>query len=66
VLAALEAIHLLVESLDAYFGNVCELDIIYHQQKALFMVDEMFAAGELMEPSKRVVSAYMEHLDAQE
>jgi AP-2 complex subunit sigma-1 len=28
-LAYLEVIHLFVESLDDYFGNVCELDLVY-------------------------------------
>ena len=29
-LAYLEAIHLFVEVLDQFFGNVCELDLVFH------------------------------------
>ena len=32
-LSHLELIHLFVETLDKYFGNVCELDIVFHFQK---------------------------------
>ena len=32
-LSVLEAIHHLVESLDKFFGNVCELDLIYNFHK---------------------------------
>lgn len=32
-LAYLEAIHLFVEVLDAYFGNVCELDLVFNFYK---------------------------------
>ena len=32
-LAHLEAIHLFVEVLDTFFGNVCEMDIIFHFAK---------------------------------
>ena len=32
-LSILEALHHFVESLDKYFGNVCELDLIYNFHK---------------------------------
>lgn len=32
-LACLEAIHLFVEVLDAFFGNVCELDLVFNFYK---------------------------------
>ena len=32
-LATLEFIHALVETLDKYFGNVCELDLIFNFHK---------------------------------
>lgn len=32
-LASLEFIHLLVEVLDNYFGNVCELDLVFNFHK---------------------------------
>ncbi|KAH8043361.1 hypothetical protein JL721_13160 [Aureococcus anophagefferens] len=48
-------IHLFVEVLDRYFGNVCELDIIFNFHKAYYILDELFIAGELEESSKRVL-----------
>ncbi|KAJ8617277.1 hypothetical protein MRB53_013463 [Persea americana] len=44
-LAILEFIHLLVETMDRHFGNVCELDIMFHLEKAHFMLEEMVMNG---------------------
>mmetsp|Transcript_23234 Transcript_23234/g.71788 ORF Transcript_23234/g.71788 Transcript_23234/m.71788 type:complete len:243 (-) Transcript_23234:98-826(-) len=52
-LITLEMIHLYVEVLDRYFGNVCELDIIFNFHKAYYILDELFIAGELEESSKK-------------
>jgi len=54
-LIVLETIHHYVEVLDRYFGNVCELDLIFNFHKAYFMLDEMLMAGELQETSKKNV-----------
>ncbi|KAK9894912.1 Adaptor protein complex sigma subunit [Cystobasidium minutum MCA 4210] len=54
-LVALEIIHRYVELLDKYFGNVCELDLIFNFQKAYAMLDELIMAGELQETSKKSV-----------
>jgi hypothetical protein len=35
-LACLEAIHFFVEVLDAFFGNVCELDLVFNFYKVMF------------------------------
>lgn len=47
--------------MDKYYGNVCELDIIFNFQKAYFILDELLLAGEMQESSKknvlRVISA---------
>uniref|UniRef100_A0A7S4KV57 AP complex subunit sigma n=1 Tax=Guillardia theta TaxID=55529 RepID=A0A7S4KV57_GUITH len=51
-LACLEAIHLFVEILDQYFGNVCELDLVFNFHKVFVILDEYFLAGEVMETSK--------------
>lgn len=40
-LGALEFIHSFVETLDRYFGNVCELDIMYHVDTALYILGEL-------------------------
>jgi len=52
-LMALETIHHFVEILDRYFGNVCELDLIFNFHKAMWVLDELFIAGELQETSKK-------------
>ena len=54
-LALLESIHLLVEILDRYFKNVCELDIVFNFPKILSIVDEFYLAGELQETSQEVI-----------
>ncbi|KAI7874443.1 Adaptor protein complex sigma subunit [Lichtheimia hyalospora FSU 10163] len=54
-LIVLEIIHRYVEILDRYFGNVCELDLIFNFQKAYFILDELLIAGELQESSKKSV-----------
>jgi AP-2 complex subunit sigma-1 len=51
----METIHLFVEMLDEYFGNVCELDIVYHFNKVYMLLDEYILAGEVQEASKRAV-----------
>lgn len=48
----LSHIHLFVEVLDAFFGNVCELDIVFNFYKAYMVMDEMFIGGEIQEISK--------------
>ncbi|EYU27246.1 hypothetical protein MIMGU_mgv1a020831mg [Erythranthe guttata] len=51
-LGILEFIHLLVETMDRHFGNVCELDIMFHLEKAHFMLEEMVMNGCVVETSK--------------
>ena len=41
--------------MDKYYGNVCELDIIFNFQKAYFILDELLIAGEMQESSKKNV-----------
>ncbi len=38
-------IHHLVETLDKYFTNVCELDLIFNFHKAYYIVDELLLGG---------------------
>lgn len=52
-----------VEVLDAYFGNVCELDLVFNFYKVYEILDEMFTAGELMESSKAVVLGRIEAIE---
>ena len=54
-LITLEIVHRYVEQMDKYYGNVCELDIIFNFQKAYFILDELLIAGEMQESSKKNV-----------
>eukprot|EP00761_Pharyngomonas_kirbyi_P011117 gb/GECH01011141.1/.p1 GENE.gb/GECH01011141.1/~~gb/GECH01011141.1/.p1 ORF type:complete len:186 (+),score=36.25 gb/GECH01011141.1/:1-558(+) len=54
-LLTLEIIHQFVEVLDRYFGNVCELDLIFNFHKACTILDEVMINGELQETSKKAV-----------
>ena len=51
-LSLLEFIHNLVETLDKYFENVCELDIMFNIEKAHFIIDEMIMTGYITETNK--------------
>ena len=51
-LITLELIHHYVECLDKYFGNVCELDIIFNFHKAYYILEEILLAGYMQESSK--------------
>ena len=51
-LSYLEFIHNLVETLDKYFENVCELDIMFNIEKAHFIVDEMIMSGYICDTNK--------------
>ena len=63
-LIALEAIHHFVHCLDRYFGNVCELDLVFNFHKAYYIVDEIFLGGELQETSKKAVEHFIVAQDA--
>ncbi|CAD7955889.1 unnamed protein product [Amoebophrya sp. A120] len=63
-LLVLEVIHHFVECLDRYFGNVCELDLIFNFHKAYYIFDELFINGELQETSKKQVLRLIAEQDA--
>jgi len=65
-LSLLEAIHFFVELLDQYFGNVCELDLVFNFHKVLAVVDEYILAGELMETSKSAIINRLAEVDSLE
>lgn len=52
-LLALEVVHRYVEQMDKYYGNVCELDIIFNFQRAYYILDEIIVGGEMIESSRR-------------
>eukprot|EP01039_Chlorochromonas_danica_P008388 gene8388-9246_t len=62
-LSILEFIHSLVETLDKYFESVCELDIMFHIEKAHYIVDEMVANGAIVENNKANVLKVLTLLD---
>lgn len=55
-----------MEQMDKYYGNVCELDIIFNFQKAYFILDELLLAGELQESSKKNVLRCINQQDSLE
>ncbi|KAI9292136.1 putative APS1-AP-1 complex subunit [Neoconidiobolus thromboides FSU 785] len=65
-LVTLEILHRYVEILDKYFGNVCELDLIFNFNKAYFILDELIINGEMQESSKKAVSRAVAQQDAME
>jgi len=65
-LAYLESIHLLVEVLDHYFTNVCELDLVFNFHRVYLIMDELFLAGEVQETSKNVILQRIQALEKQE
>ncbi|EDL12171.1 mCG51015, partial [Mus musculus] len=60
-LLTLEIVHRYVELLDKYFGNVCELDIIFNFEKAHFILDEFIIGGEIQETSKKTAVKAIEY-----
>ena len=60
----LEAIHLLVEVLDHYFGNVCELDLVFNFHKVYLILDEFILSGEIQETSKKAILERLQEMEA--
>lgn len=56
-LIVLDLIHLYVEALDAYFGSVCELDLVYNFHRAYYILDEVVLGGHHQEPQRSVILA---------
>ncbi|KAH8741259.1 clathrin assembly protein [Cryptosporidium ryanae] len=51
-LAYLELIHFIVETLDKYFENVCELDIMFNLDKTHIIIEEILMCGLVSETNK--------------
>lgn len=62
-LGYLEFIHNLVETLDKYFENVCELDIMFNLEKAHFIVQEFILNGCIVDCNKSNVLLPIQVLD---
>eukprot|EP00915_Cephaloidophora_sp_WS-2016_P005181 GHVH01006880.1.p1 GENE.GHVH01006880.1~~GHVH01006880.1.p1 ORF type:complete len:149 (+),score=24.07 GHVH01006880.1:44-490(+) len=53
--ALYEFLNLVVISLDEYFENVCDLDLIFFPFEALAVIEEMIGGGLLLETSPEVI-----------
>ena len=63
-LLTLELIHRYVETMDTYFENVCELDIIFNFHKAYDILDELVMCdGAIAESSKTEVLHHIAVMD---
>jgi len=56
-LGIIDLIQVFVETLDKYFENVCELDIIFHMDKVNYILDEIVVGGLVMEPNNADILA---------
>ena len=54
-LSIMEFIHLFVETLDKFFGSVCELDVVYNFYKVYSVIDELIVGGEIIETCREKV-----------
>ncbi|CCF59988.1 hypothetical protein KAFR_0I02080 [Kazachstania africana CBS 2517] len=64
-LLTLEIIHRYVETMDTYFGNVCELDIIFNFSKAYDILNEMIMCdGSIAETSKKDILTNVSMMDS--
>ena len=57
---------MLVETLDQYFGNVCELDIVFNFNKVYGIIDELLVGGEVCETSKPLITNAVKLLEIEE
>ncbi|CCW60632.1 unnamed protein product [Phytomonas sp. EM1] len=62
-LSYLEFIHLLVEVLDMFFEDVCELDLVFNFHKVYMIIDEMVTGGEIQEVSRSIILKRLQKLD---
>lgn len=54
-------IQVFVEALDRCFENVCELDLIFHSDKVLYILDEIVMGGLVLETNlPEIISAIEE------
>jgi hypothetical protein len=49
--------------MDQYFGNVCELDIVFNFHKVYGILDEIILGGEIMETSKNTIISTMKSIE---
>jgi len=62
-LGILDLIQVYVETLDKSFENVCELDIIFNQQKAGLILDQMITGGLVLETNSQEIEKRYKELE---
>ena len=55
-----------METLDQYFGNVCELDIVFNFNKVYGIIDELMIGGEVCESSKTTIVNAVKMLEVED
>jgi AP-1 complex subunit sigma 1/2 len=63
-LIILELLQHFVECLDRYFGNVCELDIIFNFHKAYYIIEEILSGGNIQESDRKEIYRILSEQDA--
>jgi len=58
--------NLSLQILDHYFGNVCELDLVFGFHKVYCILDEFIIGGEVQETSKKVILERLKELHSLE
>lgn len=61
--AAARTFAVFVETLDTYFENVCELDLIFHSDKTHAILDEIVMGGMVLETSAVEIMAALGEMD---
>ena len=59
LLPAYEFIQLFVETLDLYFGNVCELDLVFKFDRIYSILDEIVLCGEIANIDKSSIIKFI-------
>lgn len=62
-LSYLESLHFLVEILDVYFNEVCELDLVFNFYKLYAILDEIYLGGEIQEILKQKILNRLAEID---
>ncbi|XP_076442791.1 AP-4 complex subunit sigma-1-like [Babylonia areolata] len=65
-LSVLELMHNFLETLNSYFENVCELDIMYNSDRVYMILDEMIVNGAVAQTSKERILAPLQLMDTTE
>lgn len=64
LLCIYELIHMIVETLDKYYSNVCELDIMFNIHDTYFIIDEIIINGYICETSKKHILKPIKLIDS--